>query len=274
MKTLFSIMLVLTLGTNVANATHWMTNFKKAKKYAIATNRLVLVDFWATWCGPCKKMDADTWSKTEVKELMKSYVPVKIDIDINKAIARKYNVNAIPSVLIVDGNGEIVYQSKGYMSKQQVMSLLKKFELNTSFLANEMTQYNLKKNFASTLRLGSKYQEFSLHLDKSIKATFVKLSNNYLKEAKNLLKKEKSLDKVALNQRLDLLDIQGKLILNKIKKGAKLLNQIKKSDLEKLNHSLYDFLKYVCYIKNKDEKNAQELKSLISSRDLKRAALF
>jgi len=66
-----------------------MSSLEEGKKTAIATNKLILVDFWATSCGPFRRMDSESWSKEEVSELMNNYVSVKLDIDQNRSLAKK-----------------------------------------------------------------------------------------------------------------------------------------------------------------------------------------
>ncbi|GMA64266.1 thioredoxin [Alicyclobacillus fastidiosus] len=81
----------------------------------------VLVDFWATWCGPCKMMAPvleELSSETEGKLTV-----AKLDVDENPATASKYGIMSIPT-MIVFKNGQPVKQLVGYMPKGQLVSQL------------------------------------------------------------------------------------------------------------------------------------------------------
>lgn len=75
----------------------------------------VLVDFWAEWCGPCKMQDPI------IEEVAKSYAGKakigKLEVDQNPAMAKKFNVMSIPT-LIIFKNGEAVWQGTGLHQKE------------------------------------------------------------------------------------------------------------------------------------------------------------
>ncbi|OMP32012.1 MULTISPECIES: thioredoxin [unclassified Mangrovimonas] len=82
----------------------------------------VLVDFFADWCGPCKMLAPIL---KQVKESLGDSVKiVKIDVDKNNALAAKYQVRGVPTMLLFK-NGQQVWRQSGVLQKEDIIQVIK-----------------------------------------------------------------------------------------------------------------------------------------------------
>ena len=78
----------------------------------------VLVDFWATWCGPCQML------APILEEIGETHRVVKVDVDKNAELAIAFGIESIPTVLAFR-DGQIVGKSIGLVDKERLLALLK-----------------------------------------------------------------------------------------------------------------------------------------------------
>lgn len=94
---------------------------KNFEKEVLNSEVPVLIDFWATWCGPCRMMAPVVEEiANEVGEKAKV---CKVNIDENKDIAEKYDVMSIPTFLIIK-NGKVAATTVGVQPKENIIKLL------------------------------------------------------------------------------------------------------------------------------------------------------
>ena len=102
----------------VSSADMTLEEFQKL----LQTDKYVLVDFYATWCGPCKQMEPDL---EEIAETMKDKVIlVRIDVDKNPTISKHFEIESLPTIQIYK-NQKLVWEDIGYKTKKQLTNQLK-----------------------------------------------------------------------------------------------------------------------------------------------------
>jgi thiol:disulfide interchange protein len=100
----------------------WQEALEKAK----AENKLIFLDIYATWCGPCKMLKNNTFSNKEVGSVYnEKFINVALDGEKGEGaeLAKKYNVRGYPTLLFVNHKGEIVVRTSGYHPPKEFLTL-------------------------------------------------------------------------------------------------------------------------------------------------------
>ncbi len=93
------------------------TNFQNE---VMDSDKTVLLDFWASWCGPCRMVAPVV---EEIAKERPDIKVVKVNVDEQPELARQFNIMSIPT-LVVMKNGKIVNQAAGARPKQQILDMM------------------------------------------------------------------------------------------------------------------------------------------------------
>lgn len=114
---------------SVPAAFEWIHDPEVGLAKARQANRPVFVDFYADWCGVCKSMDREVFSRPEVAQAMEKWIPLQIDVDRYRDIARQYGVEALPTLVALTPEGKVIARHEGYMSAEALITFLQRHGL-------------------------------------------------------------------------------------------------------------------------------------------------
>ena len=103
---LLVLLTVVAVGRPARAQVRWGSDLAAARKEAARVGRPVLLDFRASWCGPCLKMERETFSDPTIAALLGRMVCVRVDVDEQPALARTYGIQSIPRLIVLPAKGD------------------------------------------------------------------------------------------------------------------------------------------------------------------------
>lgn len=132
MKKLLLILLCLPIiGFGQSQEIIWEENLDSAFNLASLSNKIILMEFMAEWCPPCKRMEKETFTNERVIKRSSEFIFVKIDVDKHQDIAKEYKRNAkkyggigIPNIIFIDNDKNVIHQTVGFLNADQLITVM------------------------------------------------------------------------------------------------------------------------------------------------------
>ena len=213
-KVLLFLIGSLFFSTTAPAQIHLLRNYELGRSIASKSGRLMVMDFWASWCRPCKDMDVELWQNPETQKFATYFVGVRVNAETEHSLVKKYQANSLPKVVITTVNGDIIWVKEGYDEARTFIHVFEALppsvdELNKHLLILATNKNDLQANYAAGLefqRLGK------TNNNKQLKNAFLKNSDIYLQRASKL-----NPDSL-LNEQIELMSTANKELLDQLKK--------------------------------------------------------
>lgn len=145
MKKILPIFLVLfSIIINAQGINFEKDTFKNILEKAKKENKLVFLDAYTTWCGPCKMLERNVFPQKEVGDFYNAhFINAHFDMEKGEGIdlAKKYSVFSYPSLLFINGDGVVVYRTAGYVGPAEFVTLGKTAINPENKLENKLAKF-------------------------------------------------------------------------------------------------------------------------------------
>ena len=188
----FSFLLILSLCACVpafADITFIEDDLRAAKEQAAREGKLIFLDFWASYCTPCKVMEEYTFTNPSVSAYVNSnYIPVKVDVQsfAGFELKNQFDVTMLPTIIVLNSKGEVVGKHEETMGATKFISTLKSYDSpqnrfkksgasNTNY--NATTGYSNAKPIAISHKTNTRTAAESKSVTPSVKTNFKAVSS-------------------------------------------------------------------------------------------------
>jgi len=146
----------------------WETKLDRASAAARASNQPMLIEFWAVWCEGCRVMDRDVYASAQIGSAMRKVRAVKVDIDREPALARKYEIAGTPTLLVTDSFGRELFRYAGALPHDRMLQLLDALPADVSRINTLSAALAAKKDdFAALSGMGRELREAGFYRSSS-----------------------------------------------------------------------------------------------------------
>ena len=114
---------------------NWVYDETEGLEIAQREDKLVMLDFYASWCAACKELDHKTYADPAVAAKLANYVNVKLDFtrssETTEALTEKYQIPGLPVVIFIDAEGAVLKRFTGFVDPEEMLSILNEIESDT-----------------------------------------------------------------------------------------------------------------------------------------------
>ena len=165
---LVTAVLAVVGGAGAGAEIRWETKLERASAAARDSNQPMLIEFWAVWCEGCKGMERDVYASERIASAMRKVRAVKVDIDREPALARKYEIAGTPTLLVTDSFGRELFRYAGALPHDRMLQLLDALPADVSRINALSTALAAKKDdFAALSGMGRELREAGFYRSSS-----------------------------------------------------------------------------------------------------------
>ncbi len=254
MKTRTLLAILILFAAKIQAQVSWHSDYTAAQAQAMAEDKLLVIDFWANWCRPCKEMDQKLWSSPSIDSLKNNFVFLKVNVDVEQNFARRFNVSSIPHVAFATVNEDVIYEKVGFSHAEEYFKIMKQFPSKLEGLNVTMSPFINKSNTnADLFSAGVGFQSVAMQVaDDQLNQRFFMISNDYYK------KYVKTKDEHA--KRAELLMLLNNTYLGKSKKVLTEIAEHGPEYYEADQAELRTFIMALCYKKLGDTEQMAKAK--------------
>ena len=187
-KSIFALFFTITSISISAQGIEFVdVTWQEAIEQAKEENKLLFVDSYAQWCGPCKRMAKHEFVKPEVGEVYnKNFINLKLDMETKngRTFDSKYPVSAYPTMFFLNGDGEVIKKLKGGKKAEQLIMMAK------SVLKSYDTSGQFKEKYDAGDRSYEVVYNYIDALNKASKPS-LRISNKYLKSNPDITEEQR-----------------------------------------------------------------------------------
>lgn len=266
MKLIHSILFSIFFFATTSLTAQIAYDLTTAKALALSENKLIIMDFGASWCMPCGRMEYELWNSEEFTALADRFILLKIDVTEQRELASRYHVQSIPRVIITAADEKRLYDNTGFISAEAYLKVFRSFPSNFQRL-NEYYLRTVNPESITAENLYALSNQWSVLAQaassKAIKKAFLNGSDDYLKWAEKIVIDESQ------RQLLTLAQLRNAAYQGKYKKAMKKLAKTSIDPKDEQLVELKNFILAYCYSQTGEVDKFSSLTKQISDDGLK-----
>ncbi len=176
---------ILLLSFSVNAQIQWVSDFSTAKSLCKESGKLMVIDFWADWCKPCRVMEEELWDNPDNHINHQNFIGVKINVDIDKTTPGKFAVSGIPKVVITLPDGEVLWEKTGFYDAEEFVEILNSIPKDVSELYQSyFSVLKLTKDSKCAFDIASQFQQLAgKTINEELKNAFIRYDEEYFKKS-------------------------------------------------------------------------------------------